>query len=237
MKPICIIPARGGSKGIAKKNIKIIAGKPLLGHVIENIKKGNIFSHIIVSTEDKEIAKIAKKYGAEVPFVRPKKFATDTASMDEVLLHAIQTLYELKYEFEIFVWRDATTPLIKNSDIKRSIELLKKEKSAAAVCGVYIQHLNPYFNMVEKNKQGFLKLSKKLKNRPLSRQEAPIVYQLNGLYAYNAKKFLKLKKTDFSKSKPYEIPMETGIMIDTPFEFEIVKLFLENKKIIKNKMK
>ena len=78
MKPICIIPARGGSKGIRKKNIKIIAGKPLLGHVIEDIKKGKIFSHIIVSTEDKEIAKIAKKYGAEVPFVRPKKYATDT---------------------------------------------------------------------------------------------------------------------------------------------------------------
>ena len=228
MKPICIIPARGGSKGIAKKNIKIIAGKPLLGHVIEDIKRGNIFSHIIVSTEDKEIAKIAEKYGAEVPFVRPKKYATDTAPMDEVLLHAIQTLYELKYEFEIFVWRDATTPLIKNSDIKGSIELLKKEQTAA-VCGVYKQHLNPYFNMVEKNKKGFLKLSKKLKNRPLSRQEAPIVYQLNGLYAYDAKKFLKLKKTDFSKSVPYEIPMETGIMIDTPFEFKMVKLLLENK--------
>jgi len=229
LKPICIIPARGGSKGVPKKNIKIIAGKPLLGHVIENIKKGNIFSHIIVSTENKQIKKIAEKYGAEVPFVRPKKLATDTTSMDQVLLHAIQTLYDLKYKFEIFVWRDATTPLIRNSDIKRSIQLLKKEKSAA-VCGVYRQHLNPYFNMVEKNNKGFLKLSKILKNRPLSRQEAPIVYQLNGLYAYDAKKFLKFKKTDFSKSIPLEIPMETGIMIDTPFEFEIVKLILENKK-------
>jgi len=222
---ICIIPARGGSKGVPKKNIKIIAGKPLLGHVIENIKKGNIFSHIFVSTEDKQIKRIAEKYGAEVPFVRPKKLATDTASMDQVLLHAIQTLYDLKYQFEIFVWRDATTPLIRNSDIKRSIQLLKKEK-AAIVCGVYRQHLNPYFNMVEKNNKGFLKLSKILKNRPLSRQKAPIVYQLNGLYAYDAKKFLKLRKTDFSKSIPLEIPMETGIMIDTPFEFEIVRLIL-----------
>lgn len=228
MKPICIIPARGGSKGVPKKNIKNIAGKPLLGHVIQNIKKSDIFSHIIVSTEDKQIEKIAKKYGAEVPFVRPKNLATDTASMDQVLLHAVQTLYNLRYEFDVFVWRDATTPFIQNSDIKRSIQLLKKEK-AVIVCGVYKQHLNPYFNMVEKDKKGFLKLSKTLKNRPISRQSAPVVYQLNGLYAYDAKKFLKLRKTDFSKSIPLEIPMETGLMIDTPFEFEIARLILENK--------
>lgn len=228
MKPICIIPARGGSKGVPKKNIKNIAGKPLLGHVIQNIKKSDIFSHIIVSTEDKQIEKIAKKYGAEVPFVRPKNLATDTASMDQVLLHAVQTLYNLRYEFDVFVWRDATTPFIQNSDIKRSIQLLKKEK-AVTVCGVYKQHLNPYFNMVEKDKKGFLKLSKTLKNRPISRQSAPVVYQLNGLYAYDAKKFLKLRKTDFSKSIPLEIPMETGLMIDTPFEFEIARLILENK--------
>lgn len=228
MKPICIIPARGGSKGVPKKNIKNIAGKPLLGHVIENIKKSDIFSHIIVSTEDKQIEKIAKKYGAEVPFVRPKNLATDTATMDQVLLHAVQTLYDLKYEFDIFVWRDATTPFIQNLDIKRTIQLLKKEK-AAIVCGVYKQHLNPYFNMVEKDKKGFLKLSKTLKNRPISRQAAPVVYQLNGLYAYHAKKFLKSRKTDFSKSIPLEIPMETGLMIDTPFEFEIARLILENK--------
>ncbi len=229
MKPICIIPARGGSKGIPKKNIKRIAGKPLLAYVIEKIKKSNIFSHIIVSTEDDQIARIAKKYGAEVPFMRPKDLATDTTPMDQVLLHAIQTLYNLEYKFEVFIWRDATTPFIQNNDIKKSIQLLKK-KNASIVCGVYQQHLNPYFNMVEKDKNGFLKLSKKLKNRPTSRQAAPVVYQLNGLYTYDAKKFLKLKKTDFAKTIPLEIPMETGFMIDTPFEFKIARLIIENEK-------
>ncbi len=229
MKPICIIPARGGSKGIPKKNIKRIAGKPLLAYVIEKIKKSNIFSHIIVSTEDDQIARIAKKYGAEVPFMRPKDLATDTTPMDQVLLHAIQTLYNLEYKFEVFIWRDATTPFIQNNDIKKSIQLLKKE-NASIVCGVYQQHLNPYFNMVEKDKNGFLKLSKKLKNRPTSRQAAPVVYQLNGLYTYDAKKFLKLKKTDFAKTIPLEIPMETGFMIDTPFEFKIARLIIENEK-------
>ena len=230
MKPICIIPARGGSKGVPKKNIRKINGKPLLGHVIKQINKSKIFSSVIVSTEDSEIAKIAKKFGADVPFIRPKNLATDSTPMDKVLLHAVKKLYDLGYKFEIFVLRDATTPFITTSDIRKSIQLLKRKK-VPIVCAVYEQHLNPYFNIVETDQNGFLKLSKKLKKRPLSRQQAPKVYQLNGLYTYDAKKFLKIKKTDFSKSIPIEIPLENGLMIDTEFEFQISKLLIENNKI------
>lgn len=230
MKAVCIIPARGGSKGVPKKNIKKIDGKPLLGYVIETTKKSKIFEHVVVSTEDDEIARIAKKYGAEVPFKRPKSLASDYAPMDKVLLHAVRTLYELNYDFDVFVWRDATTPFIKSEDIKKSIKLLQTKK-AAIVTGVYRQHLNPYFNIVEKKPNGFLKLCKPLKIKARSRQEAPAVFQLNGLYAYDAKKFLKIKKTDLSKTLPYEIPVETGLMIDTEFEFDIAKLLIEQKKI------
>ena len=231
MKAICIIPARGGSKGVPKKNIKKINGKPLLGYVIESTKKSKIFEHVIVSTEDDEIAKIAKKFGAEVPFRRPKILASDYAPMDEVLLHAVQELYKLNYEFDVFVWRDATTPFIKSEDIKNSIQLLEKKK-VPIVSGVYRQHLNPYFNIVETKSNGFLKLCKPLKVKARSRQEAPPVFQLNGLYVYDAKKFLKIKKTDLSKTLPYEIPVENGLMIDTKFEFEIAKMILKkNKKI------
>jgi CMP-N-acetylneuraminic acid synthetase len=226
---ICIIPARGGSKGIPNKNIVKINGIPLIGHVIQNVKNSKIFSHIVVSTEDKKIAKIAKKFGAEVPFMRPKYLASSTATMDDVLLHATKKLIELNFKFDIFVWRDATTPFINTNDIKKSINLLKKKK-CLAVCGVYKQHLNPYFNMVEKNKSGFLELSKKLPNRPKSRQEAPIVYQLNGLYVYDTQKFLKTKKTDFSKCIPHQIPIETGLMIDIPFELFIAKSIFEKNR-------
>jgi len=232
MKPICIIPARRGSKGVPNKNITKILGVPLIGHVIQNVRNSKIFSHVIVSTEDKSIAKIAKKYGAEVPFMRPKYLATSKATMDDVLLHATKKLLELNFNFDTFVWRDATTPFITIQDIKKSIQLLKKKK-CLAVCGVYEQHLNPYFNMVEKTKSGFLQLSKPLKTRPRSRQESPIVYQLNGLYVYNAKKFLKIKKTDFSKCVPHEISVETGLMIDIPFELFIAKsMFEKNHKIL-----
>ena len=230
MNVICIIPARGGSKGVPKKNIKKINGKPLLGYVIESALKSKIFSHVVVSTEDNEIAKIAKKFGADVPFKRPKSLASDYAPMDKVLLHAVKTLYKLDYDFDIFVWRDATTPFIRSVDIRKSIKMLKKN-NASIVTGVYRQHLNPYFNIVEKNSNGFLKLCKPLKIKARSRQEAPPVFQLNGLYVYDAKKFLKLKKTDLSKTLPHEIPVETGLMIDTAFEFEITKLLIEQKKL------
>jgi CMP-N,N'-diacetyllegionaminic acid synthase len=230
MKVVCIIPARGGSKGVPKKNIKKINGKPLLGYVIEATKKSKIFEHVIVSTEDAEIAKIAKKYGAEVPFKRPKSLATDFTPMDKVLLHAVRTLHQLNYEFDVFVWRDATTPFIKSEDVKNAIKLLENKK-AAIVTGVYRQHLNPYFNIVETKSNGFLKLCKPLKIKARSRQEAPPVFQLNGLYVYNTKKFLQIQKTDLSKTLPYEIPVETGLMIDTEFEFDIAKLLIEQKKI------
>jgi len=228
VKPICIIPARGGSKGVPGKNIREISKIPLIGHVIKDVLNSKIFSHVIVSTENKKIANIAKKYGAEVPFIRPEYLATDDAAMDDVLIHAVKTLYEKKYNFDTFVWRDATTPFIRNIDIKNSIKLLKKS-NCLAVCGVYDQHLNPYFNMVEIKKNKFLKLSKQLKKRPSSRQDSPHVYQLNGLYVYDAKKFLQNKKTQFSKCIHYEIPFYSGLMIDTEFEFFIAKSMIEQK--------
>ncbi|WP_371504474.1 cytidylyltransferase domain-containing protein [Nitrosopumilus adriaticus] len=232
MKPICFIAARGGSKGVKRKNIRIFAGKPLIAHSIESAKKSGIFSHIIVSTEDKEIGEISKQFGAEVPFKRPKKLASDHAAMRDVMIHGIESLYSLGYEFEEFVSRDCTAPFIRHKDILGSLKLLRKEKSNA-VFGVYKQHYNPYFNMMETNKNGFLKMSKKLDERPVSRQLAPTVFQLNGFFTYNAKKFLKFKEPiRIPKVLPYIIPEETGWMIDTEVQFSIAEAMLK-KGIVK----
>mgnify|MGYP003995123473 FL=1 len=179
MKSVCFIAARGGSKGVPRKNIRMLVNKPLIAHTIEKSIDSGSFSNVIVSTEDKEIAKIAKQYGAEVPFMRPKKLASDTTGMAEVMIHGINKLHSLGYNFEIIVNRDCTVPFIRNSDIESSIKLLKKKK-CDAVYGVYVQHFNPYFNMMEMDSNGFLKFSKKMKNRPHRRQDAPKVYQLNG---------------------------------------------------------
>lgn len=226
MKPICLICARGGSKGVPNKNIRIISKKPLIAHTITSAINSKLFSHVVVSTENKNIAQISKKYGAEVPFIRPKNLALDTTPVGDVFIHAIKKLYSLGYEFEIFVNRDCTVPFIKNTDIKKTIDLLKNKK-CDAVYGVYRQHLNPYFNMMEKNKEGYLRLSKKLKERPKSRQKAPIVFQLNGLFTFDAKKFLNQGDPIMANALPHEISPESGLMIDTEIEFKIAEVLFK----------
>ena len=226
MKPICLICARGGSRGVPNKNIRIVSNKPLIAHTITSAINSKLFSHVVVSTENKNIAQISKKYGAEVPFIRPKNLALDTTPVGDVFIHAIKKLYSLGYEFEIFVNRDCTVPFIKNTDIKKTIDLLKNKK-CDAVYGVYRQHLNPYFNMMEKNKEGYLRLSKKLKKRPKSRQKAPIIFQLNGLFTFDAKKFLNQGDPIMANALPHEISPESGLMIDTEIEFKMAEVLFK----------
>ena len=230
-KPICFIAARGGSKGVVGKNIRLLAGKPLIAYAIESSIKSKIFSHVVVSTEDKEIARISQKFGAEVPFLRAKKLSTDSTGMTEVVLHGLKKLHALGYDFDTFVNRDCTVPFLRNKDVAGSIRLLKR-KNCNAVFGVYRQHLNPYFNIMELDSNGFLKLVKNKGKRSASRQTAPIVYQLNGLFAYNTKKFLEYRNDLLLNALPYEIPIETGFMIDTEFEFKLAEIIIQ-KKIIR----
>ncbi len=230
MKIICFIGARGGSKGVPRKNIRLLNKKPLIAYTIESALESQLFNHVVVSTEDPEIAKISKKYGAEVPFKRPKNLASDSTGFADVMLHGIKQLRQLGYQFDILVNRDCTVPFIRISDMKKAIYLMKNKKPNA-VYGVYRQHFNPYFNMMEKDFSGFLKLCKKLKNRPKSRQEAPIVYQLNGLFVYDVAKFLKYKNPILPKSIPLEIPLECGHMIDTEIEFRLAEMMIKQKLI------
>ena len=226
-KPVCIIPARGGSKGVPKNNIRLIAGKPLIYYTIKSALESKIFSHVIVSTEDKKIASIAKKYGAEVPFMRPKNLATDKAAMEPVLLHAIKKLNSLGIYFEIFVCRDCTCPFIDASDMKGAIELFKKSDCNSTYASVKA-HPSPYFEMWEPNKAGFLEISKTTNKIIHRRQDAPIVYTIVGLGVYQTKKFLKIRKCQAGKMLPYEITKEHSHMIDFEFDFKVAELLLKN---------
>ena len=156
---VCLIAARSGSKGVPNKNIRLLGDKPLIAYAIETALDSKQFGHVIVSTEDQTISKIAKEYGADVPFRRPKSLALDSSSMEDVLLHAIMKLKNLDYSFDILVNRDCTVPFISIQDIQGAISLYNK-KNCDLVCSVYRQHHNPYFNMMEKNNQGFLRFLK-----------------------------------------------------------------------------
>jgi len=228
LKPICIIAARGGSKGVPCKNIRKLAGIPLIAHTIKSALSANVFSSVIVSTDNPKISEISKQYGADVPFLRPKKFATDNASMTDVLLHAITTLHKLNYEFDTIVNRDCTVPFIDKKDIQDALRTYYSN-SCDLVCAVYKQHHNPYFNMMEIKRGNYLDFSKKLKTQVSGRQNAPIVYQLNGLFVLNVKNFLKTKKFYSRKTIPCKISPEHGFMIDTKFEFQIANMIATKK--------
>ena len=227
IKPVCIIPARRGSKSVPNKNVRSIAGKPLISYTIESALKSKIFSHVIVSTEDKKTAAIAKKYGAEVPFMRPRNLATDKTPQEQVLLHAVKKLNSLGIYFEIFVCRDCTCPFIDASDMKGAIDLCKKS-DCYSICGSVKAHPSPYFAMWEPNKDGFLEISKTTNKIIHRRQDAPIVYTIVGLGVYQTKKFLKIRKCQAGKMLPYEITKEHSHMIDFEFDFKVAELLLKN---------
>jgi CMP-N-acetylneuraminic acid synthetase len=228
VKSICFIGARGGSKGVKRKNIRLLDGKPLIAYTIESALDSKCFEHVIVSTDDKEIASIAKKYGAIVPFLRPKKLANDHSGMSDVLIHGILKLRSLGYSFDALINRDCTVPFIDIKDMRGAVNLFKKI-NCNGVYSVYRQHQNPYFNMMETDSNGYLKLSKKLKHKILRRQDAPIVYQLNGLFVIKPSALLKYGSTTMPKILPYEISPEHGFMIDTELEFKLSEVMLKEK--------
>ena len=132
MKNLCIIPARGGSKRIPKKNIKSFCGKPLIAYSIETALKSNLFEKVIVSTDSEEIAEVAKKYGAEIPFMRPKELSDDYSSSDDAVSHAIGFLKERGEEFRYVCTIYATAPFLQVEYLKKGFEALKNSDAKMA---------------------------------------------------------------------------------------------------------
>jgi N-acylneuraminate cytidylyltransferase/CMP-N,N'-diacetyllegionaminic acid synthase len=223
MKQICFISARGGSKGVKQKNIRILGDKPLIAHAIISAKESGLFDAIVVSTEDEEIARISKNYGADVPFMRPTELATDNTTTDQVLLHGIQELKHLGYEFDVVALRDCTVPFIDKNDIRGAIDLLKKSDCNAVFTAVKA-HPNPYFGMMEVNSKGYLEISKPYHKEITRRQDAPIVFIVDGLFVFYTRSFLDTKKLFSDKVLPYEISKEHGHMIDFEFDFKVAEL-------------
>ena len=224
---VCVIPARGGSKGLPGKNIKNFCGKPLIAHTIEQARQSEYIDRVIVSTEDEEIAQISLEYGAEVPFIRPMELAEDSVATIDVLIHAINWIEcKDKYSFDILVLLHVTTPLRTVEDIDKSIVLLVEEK-ADNVFSVTESHRNPYFNMVEENPSGFVRLVKE--GCYSTRQSAPKVYDMNASIYVWWKNILKEQKKIFlNKTKAYVMPKERSIDIDDDLDFRIAEFIQMN---------
>ncbi len=227
---IGIICARGGSKGVPKKNIMPLGGKPLIAHSIETLKSCPMIKRIIISTDDPAIAETARAYGAEVPFLRPAELAGDKISKIPALQHAIRFLEEQGEKIDIIIDLDPTAPFRTVQDIMRCVEELQKTDTDSVVT-VCEAHHNPYFNMLEQNHDGYLELSKKPASPVTCRQDAPKVYQMNsGAFAAWRDTIME-KGTYFTgRMRGVVMPEDQSLMIDTPLEFDIAEMMLNGKE-------
>ena len=170
---ICTICARGGSKGVKNKNIKLLHGKPLIAYTIEQAKESGLFDHIVISTDSDEIAEIAEEYGAEVFFKRSAEMASDTAGKMDVIRDAFvrsEAYYSKTFDYQIDL--DATAPLRNVEDIIQAFKQFITDNNDNLITAMPSRR-SPYFNLVEVNKSGKVELSKKLDTSILRRQDAP----------------------------------------------------------------
>ena len=229
-KIIAIIPARGGSKGLPRKNIKPLLGKPLVTWTIEQATQSKYIDKVIVSTEDKEIAKISKKYGAEVPFLRPKELATDSSPTSDTIIQAISWFEKREEYFDIVVLLEPTSPLRKKDDLDNVIELfIKNIDKADSLVSVGELHLeNPY--IMKKIENGYVKPFIEIGKNIYQRQQLPKVYFPYGVVYLSKTDTLKRHKTFYQeKTIPYFIENWQNYEIDDMYDFICVEAILKYK--------
>jgi len=223
-KVLCVIPARSGSKGLPGKNIKELMGKPLLAYSIEHAKASKYIDRIVVSTDGLEIAGVALRHGAEVPFLRPNELAGDQSSTIDALLHAVEEVEGSGYGFDYLVLLHVTTPLRSAEDVDACIELLAGT-NAESVFSVTEAHRNPYFNMVEVS-DGRVSLVKP--GNFVSRQTAPRVFDMNSsIYVWKKDALKEKKAVILDKTAIYMMPRERSIDIDDGLDFRIAEMILK----------
>ncbi len=228
-RALCTICARGGSKGVPKKNIRLLCGKPLIAHTIETALRCKDLDRVVVSTDDPEIRDVALEYGAEAPFLRSAELATDQASKWPVLRHLIRTLeYREGYTCDIVVDLDPTAPLREVADIQACLRILVEER-ADVVITVCEASKNPYFNMVEYEGDR-VRLSKRPERPIACRQNAPRVYAMNASVYVMWRAFLMEKDELFDgTTKAHVMPPERSVDIDRELDFEFVE-FLARRR-------
>jgi CMP-N-acetylneuraminic acid synthetase len=231
-----LIPARGGSKSIPRKNIKLFLGKPLIAWSIEQAQECNCLDKIIVSTDDCEISKISKRYGAEIPFLRPKELATDKSLVIDAIRYTVEKLEFYGFLIDIIVILEPTAPTRRTSDIKKSIDILI-EKNADCVATFSEMDISP--NRIWKIHDNKVEPYIEKANPWLPRQKQPKGYRLNG-HIYTMKKELLFKNNVINwrlmgKLFPLITPKERTIDIDTNMDFLIAEKIMENFITIKRK--
>ena len=229
---IAVIPARGGSKGLVRKNIRPLLGKPLIAWTIEQALASKYTDRVIVTTDDNEIAEISRRYGAQVPFMRPEELSKDGSPTIEVLLHALSWLEEKSQVFDYLMLLEPTSPLREKSDIDETIRLLISNKAAKAIVSVArLESAHPEFNVVIDKKTCFIrKLDGSANFNVLRRQDLRDVYFFDGTIYISEIKSLVAKKTFYHDlTLAYIVPRWKSLEIDELQDFICAEALLKSR--------
>ncbi len=225
---LALIPARGGSKGLPRKNVQLLCGKPLIAWTIEQARACKYLDNIIVSTDDREIAAVSKKYGAEVPFLRPKRLAGNKSRMIDVIEHAVKYLERAGRSWDIIVLLQPTSPLRRSIDIAAAVEKLFRKKARAIVSVCPSGH-HPLWSNTLPGDGGMHKfLRPEVSDK--ARQELPVYYQMNGaLYIAYTKYLLNNKGFLGAGTFAYIMPSERSVDIDSRLDAQLAELLLRSR--------
>ena len=226
---IGLICARGGSKGIYKKNLRLLAGKPLIGWAIEVARNCRSLDRVIVSTEDAEIAEVARKCGAEVPFIRPQELAEDNSPELGVWQHALRTLEAVDGKLpEVVVSVPTTSPARDPEDVEACIaELLRFEADLCLT--VRPAQRNPFFNMI-KLEDGWASLVISTAAATFRRQDAPTLYDITTVaYAARSKYVLGAQRLLEGKIRAVVVPAERAVDIDSELDLAFADFLMKSR--------
>lgn len=220
-KVIAIIPARGGSKRIPNKNIKLFAGQPIISYSIKAAQAADLFDRVIVSTDSEEIAEVAKTYGAEVPFVRSAELADDFTATVPVLLHALNWLSEHDSAADYFCCIYATAPFIRPEFIRRGFDLLTRRNATTAFSVATFPY--PIFRALKIGNDDHVEMLWPEHENSRSNDLPEAYHDAGQFYWGNTKRFLTEKKLFSSDSVPVILPRYLVQDIDTPEDWEIAE--------------
>lgn len=223
---LAIIPARGGSKGIPRKNVRLLNGKPLIAHTIEQALKTPTINRVIVSTDDAEIGAVSQQYGAEVVW-RPAEISGDLASSEAALLHVLEYLEQSEgYCPDLTVFLQCTSPLTLAEDIEGTIQALLREQADSALAVVPFH----YFIWRENGAGDAVGINHDKQRRLLRQQRAPEYLESGAVYVMRTTQFRKTKHRFFGKTALYVMPADRRLEIDEPADFRVAEVLLRERQ-------
>jgi N-acylneuraminate cytidylyltransferase len=218
---VAIIPARGGSKRIPRKNVKLFAGLPMIAHSLRAARESGVFDRIVVSTDDEEIADVARQHGGEVPFLRPAELANDFAGTDAVIVHALEWFAAQGQPVREFCCLYATAPFVQADDLRRGLALLRERQAATAFSVTTYGY--PIFRSLRLNASGRVEMIWP-ENFTKRSQDLPEAFHDAGQFYWgDTAKYLVERRLFSSNSVPVVLPRSRVQDIDTPEDWEIAE--------------